>query len=163
MNKKEFLLDFYAAYSNGKIDEITNYYHNDVEFYDHAFGNLNKKELTSMWNMLFKKAFKNLKIEVSNIRVENGIGYAHINCNYIYLLTNKPVHNIIDTVIEFQDNLIIKQTDIFSLKKWAKQSLGWKEGLLANTSFFKTKLQKRTKKALEKHMASENKTNANEV
>jgi len=157
MNEIKTLNNFYTAYCNMNLNEISKFYHSEIEFYDHAFGILNKKELMTMWSMLFNR------VKVSNVRIENGIGYSHIDCYYTYILTGRKVYNSIETTIKFKDNLIIKQTDIFSLKKWAKQSLGWKEGLIANTSFFKNKLQKQTKKALMKYAESANKTNANKV
>jgi len=162
MNKINILNNFYTAYCNKNLSEISDFYHPEIEFYDHAFGNLKKDELMTMWSMLFNRAFKDLTINVSNIKVENEIGSSHIDCYYTYALTNRKVHNSIDTRITFKDNLIIEQIDIFSLKEWAKQSLGWKEGLIANTLFFKNKLQKQTRKALFKYAEGENKTNANQ-
>jgi len=159
MENIEILQDFYKAYEKRNLHEISKFYHSDVEFYDHAFGILNKNELISMWSMLFNKAFKDLSIEVSNIKIENNKGFAHIECDYIYTITGRKVRNIIDTTIEFKNNKRIKQTDIFNLKDWAKQSLGWKEGLLAGTSYFKRKLQNQTRKALNNYI----KTKANTV
>lgn len=159
MENIKVLQEFYRAYEKRDLDEIAKFYHSDVEFYDHAFGILNKKELISMWSLLFNNAFKDLSIEVSNIKVENGKGFAHLECEYIYTLTNRKVQNIIDTTIEFKGNEIIKQTDIFNLKDWAKQALGWKEGLLAGTSYFKIKLQNQSRKALANYM----KTNASKM
>lgn len=155
MTKLEILQNYYDVFQNLELDKMSNYYHSDVEFYDHAFGTLNKDELMAMWSMLFHKAFKSLTIEVSNIKVVDNIGFAHVECYYTYSLTNRKVHNIIDTTIKFKEDKIIKQIDIFNLKRWAEQSLGWKQSVFAGTTFFKNRLQKQTGTALDKYLKNE--------
>ncbi|MCF6348597.1 MAG: nuclear transport factor 2 family protein [Flavobacteriaceae bacterium] len=155
MTKLEVLQNYYNAFQNLELDKMSNYYHADIEFYDHAFGTLNKNELEAMWSMLFNKAFKDLTLEISDIKIVDKKGFAHVECCYIYSLTNRKVHNIIDTTIDFKEGKIIKQVDIFSLKRWAAQSLGWKQSFFAGTTFFKKRLQKQTRTALDKYLKNE--------
>ena len=130
-------------------------YHNDIEFKDTAFGILKGEHAKNMWRMLCENA-KDLKVEVSNIKVDKNDGFAHWDAYYTFSKTGNKVHNIIDATFEFKNGLIIKHTDHFNLHNWAKQALGFKGLLIGRTSFFKNKLNEQTAHLLSKFEATQN-------
>jgi len=50
-------------------------------------------------------------------------------------------------------SLIISHTDVFNLRKWAGQAIGFKEKLLGGTAFFRKKLHLQTGHTLSKFIA----------
>ena len=138
---------FYAAFQQQDAETMVSCYHNDIVFNDPAFGTLNGDKAKNMWRMLCQNA-KDFKMDFSNIKVENNVGYAHWEADYIFSQTGKKVHNIIDATFEFKDGQIIKHSDNFNLHNWAKQALGFKGTLLGGTTFFKKKLQQQTNNLL---------------
>ncbi|MFT4771922.1 MAG: hypothetical protein ACI9D1_001957, partial [Cryomorphaceae bacterium] len=84
------------------------------------------------------------------VKASDQAGSAHWEAKYTFSKTGRKVHNSIDATFEFSDGKIIKHTDDFDLKKWAKQAMGLKGALLGGTGFFKKKLQEQTNGMLAK-------------
>jgi ketosteroid isomerase-like protein len=148
---KNIIENFYQAFAELDAEKMTNCYHNDISFYDPAFGLLKGEKAKNMWRMLcHNQKGKNFIVKASQIKYDskNKIGTAHWEAHYIFSQTGKNVHNIIDAEFEFKDGKIIKHIDKFNLHKWAKQALGFKGVLLGGTNFFKKKLNEQTKKLL---------------
>ena len=145
----DLIKQFYTAFQNLNADKMIDCYHIEIEFEDPAFGKLKGDKAKNMWRMLCKNS-KDLKINFSNIQADNNKGKVHWEAHYTFKQTGREVHNIIDAEFEFKDGKIIKHTDYFNLHKWAKQALGFKGWLLGGTSFFKNKLNRQTKKLLDK-------------
>ncbi len=151
MDNKELIQKFYTAFQNMDAEAMTECYHDDVAFTDPAFGALQGARAKAMWTMLCGRS-KDLKVEFSGIEADKNFGKAHWEAWYTFSQTGRKVHNIIDATFEFKDGKIIKHTDVFNLKRWAGQAMGFKGMLLGGTGFFKKKLHAQTNKLLDKFM-----------
>ena len=92
----------------------------------------------------------NLKIEFSEVFADENKGSAHWEADYTFSRTGNIVHNNIDANFDFKDDMIISHTDVFNLRKWAGQAIGFKGKILGGTPFFKKKLQIQTNKLLDR-------------
>lgn len=141
---------FYTALNNSDGLKMIECYHDDVVFEDPAFGILKGERAKSMWLMLCASQNGNdFKVEYSNIITNEKTGSAHWEAFYTFSKTGRKVHNKIDATFEFKDGLIIKHTDVFNLRDWAKQAMGFKGLLFGGMSFFKNKLQLQTNSLLD--------------
>ena len=138
---------FYEAFKNSDPVGMNACYHDDIEFCDPAFGVLKGDDAKAMWTMLCQNG-KDVKVEYSNIKADENKGTAHWEAWYTFSQTGRKVHNIVDAEFELKDGKIIKHTDRFNLRNWAKQALGFKGFLLGGTSFFEKKLHEQTNKTL---------------
>ena len=146
-NKTDIIDKFYTAFQNLDAEGMAKCYHDDIEFEDPAFGLLKGEKARNMWRMLCTNA-KDLKINYSIIHVDENEGKARWIADYTFHRTGRAVHNEIVAEFKFKDGKIIKHTDRFNLRKWAKQAIGTKGALLGGTSFFKRKLNQQTNKLL---------------
>lgn len=148
---KNIIEKFYTAFKNLDADAMIGCYHQDIVFYDAAFGNLKGDKAKNMWRMLCaNQEGKDFKIAFSNITFVDGIGTAHWEAFYTFSKTGRRVHNVIDAKFEFKDGLIIKHTDNFNLYHWAQQAFGLTGFIIGWTTFFKKKLQNQTNDMLTK-------------
>ena len=153
MNNKVLIEKFYKAFQKKDALEMISCYHDEIEFSDPAFGKLKGKRAKAMWEMLCGNA-TDLKIEFSNIEVNEETGRANWQAWYTFGKTGRKVHNQVTASFEFMDGKIIKHSDNFNLRKWAGQALGFKGALLGWTFFFKKNLQLQTNHLLDKFMDS---------
>lgn len=144
---------FYEAFKNGDSEAMNACYHDDIEFCDPAFGVLKGDRAKAMWTMLCQNG-KDVKVEYSNIKADEDKGSAHWEARYTFSQTGRKVHNVIEAKFEFKEGKIIKHTDDFHLRTWAKQALGFKGFLLGGTSFFQKKLNEQTSNLLTKFQES---------
>ena len=149
---KDIIESFYQAFQKRDADGMAACYHPQVVFSDPAFGQLQGEDARLMWKMLCESG-RDLQIEYSSISINNDTGKARWEAFYTFSKTGRKVHNIIDAQFEFKDGKIIKHTDNFNLYRWARQALGLQGWLLGGTSFFKSSLQKQTRRALERYKA----------
>jgi len=145
---------FYEAFKNSDSEGMNACYHDDIEFCDPAFGFLKRDDAKAMWTMLCKNG-KDVKVEYSKIKADENKGTAHWEAWYTFSQTGRKVHNVIDAKFEFKEGKIIKHTDDFHLRTWAKQALGLKGFLLGGTSFFQKKLHEQTGRTLANFKASQ--------
>ena len=138
---------FYTSFQNLDADGMVACYHDEIEFEDPAFGVLKGEKARNMWRMLCANA-KDLKIEYSVIEANKKTAKASWVADYTFHRTGRKVHNEITAVFEFKDGKIIKHTDHFDLRNWAKQAIGIKGAILGGTSFFKKKLNQQTNNLL---------------
>ncbi|MDG5491473.1 nuclear transport factor 2 family protein [Psychroserpens sp. SPM9] len=142
---------FYKAFSELDAETMASCYHDDIVFEDPAFGVLKGKRAGNMWRMLCQsQKGKDFKVFYSNIQASNTHGSASWEAFYIFSKTGRNVHNTISATFEFKDGKIIKHTDDFNLRKWAKQALGFKGAIIGGTRYFKTKLKHQTNRLLTK-------------
>lgn len=142
---EDTIKEFYEAFHKLESEKMVKYYHADIIFEDPAFGILKGERAKNMWRMLcHSQKDKGFKISFHNISSKNNKGFAKWEAFYNFSLTGRKVHNKINAEFEFKDGLIIKHTDSFNMHDWAKQAMGFKGFLLGKTSFFKSKLQKKT-------------------
>lgn len=141
---------FYTAFSEKDWQTMQACYHHEVTFEDPAFGKLHGDEAKKMWRMLCEQG-KDLKIEFSEIVLDENAGSAHWEAWYTFSKTKRKVHNIIEAKFELKDGLIINHQDSFNIHRWAKQALGFQGLLLGGASFFKKKFQEKARKSLAKY------------
>ncbi len=153
MTNKELTEKFYKAFQQKNANEMISCYQDEIEFEDPAFGKLKGIRACAMWEMLCDNATE-LKIEFSEVKVNESMGSAKWQAWYTFGKTGRKVHNIIDAKFEFQDGKIKKHTDVFNLRRWAGQALGLKGYLLGWTYFFKKNLNIQTNYMLDKYIKS---------
>ncbi|WP_378180376.1 nuclear transport factor 2 family protein [Aquimarina sp. SS2-1] len=149
MDNKELIEKFYTGLSEQNSDKMISCYHEDIVFEDPAFGKLKGERAKKMWQMLCKNG-KDFKVEFSQVAANDNKGSAHWEAWYTFSQTGRSVHNSIDAEFEFKDGKIIKHIDVFDLRRWASQAMGWKGKLLGGTNFFKKKLKQQTNKMLDR-------------
>jgi ketosteroid isomerase-like protein len=149
--EKDLINQFYSAFANLDAEGMTSCYHKEVVFEDPAFGILKGERAGNMWRMLCQsQKGKDFVVTFSEVEVSEGKGSARWESKYTFSKTGRKVHNKIYAQFEFSEGKIIKHTDKFDLKKWAKQAMGFKGALLGGTAFFKNKLQQQTNGMLAK-------------
>lgn len=150
---EELISKFYTAFQSLDSETMSDCYNDDIEFTDPAFGTIKGKRAKAMWKMLCQNS-KDLKVEFSNIFVDEQNGSAHWEATYTFSRTGRKVVNSIDAKFEFKSGKISKHIDHFNLHKWASQAMGFKGWLLGGTSFFKKKLQEQANHSLDKYLDS---------
>ncbi|MHA7059303.1 nuclear transport factor 2 family protein [Aquimarina sp. M1] len=146
----ELVHTFYTALSNHDAEKMVSFYHDDIVFNDPIFGELKGQTAKKMWYWLFENG-KDMQIEYSNVNVNGSEGSAYWEARYSFGKEKKPVLNKVHTYFKFEDNKIIKHTDDFNLHRWAKQTMGWKGEIMGGTTYFKNKLQFKSRRMLENY------------
>ena len=73
--KNELLIQtFYDAFKSGDYITMNNSYHRDAQFEDPAFGQLNTKEVQTMWKMLIERSKGALDISYSDLKADETTG-----------------------------------------------------------------------------------------
>lgn len=150
---EELIERFYKAFVNLDAETMVSCYHEEIEFEDPAFGVLKGQHAGNMWRMLCEaqKNQPDFKVTYSNVSINGKYGQANWEAHYTFSKTKRKVHNIIAAEFEFKDGKIVKHTDHFNLRNWAKQALGLKGFLLGGTRFFQNKLNLQTNRLLSKY------------
>jgi len=152
------LIKFYTAFANADASTMCECYHSKIVFRDPIFGLLKDNNVCQMWKMLIKKSKGNIKIELSNVKVDEHIGSAQWVATYNFSKTNRKVVNVISAQFHFKDGLIKKHTDDFDIWNWSKQAFGITGSLFGWTGFFQKKIQKQARLSLKKYIETNNAT-----
>lgn len=152
------LIKFYTAFANADASTMCECYHSKIVFRDPIFGLLKDNNVCQMWKMLVKKSKGNIKIELSNVKVDEHIGSAQWVATYNFSKTNRKVVNVISAQFHFKDGLIKKHTDDFDIWNWSKQAFGITGFLFGWTGFFQKKIQKQARLSLKKYIETNNAT-----
>ena len=152
------LIKFYSAFANADASTMCECYHSKIVFRDPIFGLLKDNNVCQMWKMLIKKSKGNIKIELSNVKVDEHIGSAQWVATYNFSKTNRKVVNVISAQFHFKDGLIKKHTDDFDIWNWSKQAFGITGFLFGWTGFFQKKIQKQARLSLKKYIDTNNAT-----
>lgn len=152
------LIKFYTAFANADASTMCECYHSKIVFRDPIFGLLKDNNVCQMWKMLIKKSKGNIKIEFSNVKVDEHIGSAQWVATYNFSKTNRKVVNVISAQFHFKDGLIKKHTDDFDIWNWSKQAFGITGSLFGWTGFFQKKIQKQARLSLKKYIETNNAT-----
>jgi ketosteroid isomerase-like protein len=144
---------FYSAFARRDVEAMLACYRTGVVFRDPVFGELAGREVRAMWRMLNARA-TDLAIEFTQVAATERDGSAHWEARYTYSATGRPVHNRIDATFEFQDGLIARHVDRFSLWRWAAMALGVKGALLGWMPPVRATIRARAAKGLAVHMAA---------
>ncbi|AVN60196.1 ketosteroid isomerase [Mesoplasma entomophilum] len=147
MEKELILRKFYEAFTKGDFKKMNSLYDDSIVFNDPIFKNLNNKQVTNMWKSLLSNK-KESKFEVSyEIIKENKDIFVRWTATYLFGPKKRKVTNVVDSKMEVVNGKIVKHTDSFNFKKWAKQSIGGPAYIFGNQKWFKNKV---SKAALEK-------------
>ncbi len=115
---------FYAAFANRDAEAMAACYAPDVRFSDPAFPNLVGAAAGDMWRMLCGRS-KDLRVEVSNVRVDGERMLADWDAWYTFGPQRRPVHNRVAAAFRFSaDGLISEHNDHFHFWTWSRQALG---------------------------------------
>ena len=152
------LIKFYTSFANADASTMCECCHPKIVFRDPIFGLLKDNNVCQMWKMLIKKSKGNIKIELSNVKVDEHIGSAQWVATYNFSKTNRKVVNVISAQFHFKDGLIKKHTDDFDIWNWSKQAFGITGFLFGWTGFFQKKIQKQARLSLKKYIETNNAT-----
>jgi ketosteroid isomerase-like protein len=147
MTKKEIMIKFYDAFSNGDWKTMNTLYHKDVVFNDEMFKNLNHLEVTSMWKMLID-GNKNMAVQFNSVEEDDDFCVNWI-ADYTFGPKQRKVHNDVFANMEIKDDKIISHTDTFVFSTWAKQALGFAGKMFGNTKWLRKKVSKAGRERLE--------------
>lgn len=149
MNNKDLIKKFYTSFSEGRIKEMMECYHEDILFQDPAFGKLQGERAIKMWEMLVSQKSAHTKISFGNIQATTDHANARWIAEYRFGKKKRKVVNNVNAVFKIKDGKIIEHHDTFDLWKWSKQALGTSGYLLGWTPYMKTKIQQSTNKKLD--------------
>jgi len=156
MTNKEIITKFYNAFSNHNAGIMADFYDDNIQFEDPAFGILKGNKAKNMWKMLIEISKGNLKITVDNIKSDENFGSADWKAEYIFSQTKRKVVNNVHAEFQFENGKIIKHKDSFDFYKWSCQALGIIGCLVGKSKVFKFILKKRTNSMLKKYMLQHN-------
>lgn len=137
MDNHEILTKFYQAFQKRDYATMQSCYHNEAQFSDPVFQNLNSHEVKAMWHMLCERG-KDLIIEFEELNEYSVFWKA----DYSFSKTGRQVQNKITATFEFKEGLIYRHNDVFNLWKWAGMALGLVGFILGWTPFMKSKIRK---------------------
>jgi ketosteroid isomerase-like protein len=101
--------------------------------------------------MLCERA-TDLRIAFRDVTVTGDAGAADWEAWYTFSGTGRPVHNVIDAVFTFRDELIVRHVDRFDLYAWARQALGTRGLLLGWAPPVQAAIRRTAARALSKAM-----------
>ena len=142
---------FYEGLANLDAETMIEYYHEEIEFEDPAFGVLRGEKAGNMWRMLCsssRKAGHEFKVKLSDVIISDQEGKSHIEAHYTFSKSGRRVHNKINSEFLFKDGKIIRHKDSFDLYRWSRQALGLTGYLLGWSGYFRKKLNSQTNRML---------------
>lgn len=145
--------NFYNAFANGDSATMNKCYHQDIKFQDPAFGQLSGNKACKMWEMLLSNENAAPVITYSDVAATEQSGSAEWKAEYFFGPDKRKVINQVKTSFTFQDGLIHRHTDSFSMWKWSKQALGTSGLLLGWTPIIRNKVQQTTNKKLNDYIS----------
>ena len=149
MESKQIISEFYSSFAKGDHQQMISFYHKQATFQDPAFGKLDYKRVTKMWQMLLSNKSASPKITFSNVKVENSIATAEWKANYFYGPKKRKVENNVEAKFKFKDGKIIEHIDTFDLWKWSRQALGPIGFFLGWTPFMESMVQNQANQKLD--------------
>lgn len=155
MNNTEIATAFYEAFARKDIKTMQALYADNAVFNDPVFQDLSAKEVRAMWEMLLTRG-KNMSVDYK-IGNENGNTIsASWTAVYTFSATGRHVVNHIHATLVIEDGKIVRHTDEFNFRNWAKQALGFKGFLFGGTSFLKNKVRSTARESLNKFLTQQN-------
>lgn len=148
-DNKQIIETFYTAFQNKDYKTMQACYSDYATFSDEVFAGLDAAHVRAMWEMLIKRG-TDLSIEFKNVSANEEKGNAEWIATYTFSASGNKVINRVNAAFEFENGKIIKHTDQFDFRVWAKQALGFKGRLLGGTNFLRKKVQATAKDNLER-------------
>jgi len=159
MHPNQTRLDhFYAAFARLDADAMADCYAPDVQFEDEVFVLRGHAPVSGMWRMLCEatqaRNREAWKLSYSGLEADDRRGQAHWETDYQFSAAKRKVHNVINSVFEFNDaGLITRQRDRFNFWTWSRQALGLPGILLGWNPSFRTMVKRQAEANLEKYLA----------
>ena len=153
MQNEQLIKHFYQSLAANNADEMIGCYHNEVEFFDPAFGLLKGNEAKNMWRMLIERGKGNIKVKYKNVSADGEKGSADWTAEYVFSKTGRRVFNQVHAEFEFRDGNIFRHTDTFDIWTWSKQALGLSGSLLGWSSFMQNKIRQNARESLREYSA----------
>jgi len=119
------LLKFFKAVQTQDVKAIGECYHNDIEYYEPAYGKMTGPRALGYWSFFFSQV-KEMQCEYDGLKINGDKGTLHIEEWYTWSATGHAVHNLVDCEFDFKDGKIFRHIDNYNLNAWAFQSLGAK-------------------------------------
>ena len=163
MHPNQTRLDhFYAAFARLDADAMAACYAPDVQFEDEVFSLSGHEQVSGMWRMLCEatqaKNREAWNLRYSGLEADDRRGKAHWEANYQFSAAKRKVHNVIDSVFEFNEaGLIQRQRDRFNFWSWSRQALGLPGILLGWNPSFRTMVKRQAEANLERYLQARRK------
>ena len=148
---EQLIRKFYEAFQKLDGTTMASCYHPEAKFEDPAF-TLSGANIGHMWSMLCGQA-QEFELEFSDIKCDDTSGEAHWEPRYLFSMTNRPVHNIIDARFEFKDGLIYRHIDHFDFWRWSRHALGLPGIILGWSSMLRNKVSSTANERLDRYIA----------
>ena len=158
MHPNQTRLDhFYAAFARLDADAMAACYAPDVQFEDEVFSLSGHEQVSGMWRMLCEatqaKNREAWKLRYSGLEADDLRGKAHWEADYQFSAARRKVHNVIDSVFEFNEaGLIQRQRDRFNFWTWSRQALGLPGILLGWNPSFRVMVKRQAEVNLENYL-----------
>ncbi|MDP4217404.1 MAG: nuclear transport factor 2 family protein [Bacteroidota bacterium] len=150
MNENERLIsDFYTCLQCLDWRGVNSFYHADATFYDPVFENLEKGQVTAMWEMLLSGA-REFRLDFAGVHADGEDGGCTWTAYYSFSRTGRRVVNKGKAHFRFVDGKIAEHQDEFSLWAWSRQALGLPGLLFGWTSPMHRKIRDMARKSLDK-------------
>ncbi|QEH61853.1 nuclear transport factor 2 family protein [Spiroplasma chinense] len=150
MTKIEIMNKFYDAFSKADWKTMNSLYATDVVFEDNAFGELDHKKVTSMWQMLLENK-ESMDFSFQIIKVD-GVDCVNWVTKYEFGPKRNKVTNSVIAKMEIENDKIIYHKDEFDFKVWAKQAIGFAGKLFGGKKWFQRKIQQAANQKLDQFM-----------
>lgn len=131
-------------------EEMQKAYHPNARFSDPVFGDLTSEQVKTMWEMLLTTG-PDLQIAFSNVHATETDGSCRWEAWYTFSKTGRMVHNVVMSNFKFQDNLIVRQDDQFSLWRWSRFALGWPGIFLGWSPWIQNEIKTKARKSLDRY------------
>jgi ketosteroid isomerase-like protein len=133
----------YESVKQGDAAAAAECYCDDAQYRDRAFDLKGKPDIAAMWRLVCSRG---VKVDYSDIRTEGSKVKGHWVFDYKFHGT-RPVHNEMNSTVEFRDGKILVHHDDGNRWEWAKQALGTPKAALVTALPFILRIQ--AKKELE--------------
>lgn len=131
---------FYTAFAQRDWAVMGACYHDEAQFSDPVFPELDAKGVKAMWRMLLS-GDTDLCISFTVIKENEKGGLVKWEAFYSFGKKKRKVRNVITSDFTFKDGLIHTQRDRFGLWRWSRQALGLTGMFLGWTPMVKRKVQ----------------------
>jgi hypothetical protein len=101
-----------------------------------------------MWRMLCERS-QDLEVVLVDSGMAGEEGWAHWTADYTFTDTGRRVHNDVRSQLHFDGELIAKQIDSFSLRRWGGQALGRRGTALGSTGLLGPAVRRRARGQLD--------------
>ena len=114
---------FYTAFAQRDWAVMGGLYHDEAQFSDPVFPQLDAEGVKAMWKMLLG-GDTDLCISFTVINENEKGGRVKWEAFYSFGKQKRKVHNVITSDFTFKDGLIHRQQDRFNFWRWSRQALG---------------------------------------